>query len=121
VWLFHFWGTVWGLLLTAVLRAQGFSAEAGNEYGLYLSRPLTKLPPWDEKKGEQVVRETAVTLANRLEMGRFHSLLPADLALAAVLRQVSLPTFARLYQSAMLVNDPALYERLHSLGQSAPS
>lgn len=115
VWLFHFWGTVWGMLLTAVLRAQGFSAEMGNEYCLYVGRPLAQLPPWDEKKGEQAVRDTAVTLANRLEMGRFHSLLPADVALASVLRQVSLTAFARLYQSVTLVNDPALHERLHSL------
>jgi hypothetical protein len=121
LWLFHFWGTVWGLLLAAVLRTYGFSAEAVNENCLYLKQPLAQLPPWDDKKGEQAVRDTAVSLTNRLEMGRFHSLLPADLALAAVLRQVSLPTFAQLYQSAMLVNDPALYERLHSLGQSAPS
>jgi hypothetical protein len=115
VWLFHFWGTVWGMLLTAVLRTHGFSAEMGNEYCLYVSRPLTQLPLWDEKKGEQAVRDTAVTLANRLEMGRFHPLLPADLALTAVLHQVSLPAFAQVYQSATLLNDLALHERLHSL------
>ena len=115
LWLFHFWGTVWGLLLTAVLQAHGFSAEAVNENCLYLKQPLIQLPPWDDKTGEQAVRNTAVSLTNRLEMGRFHALLPADLAQTAVLRQVNLPVFAQLYQAATLVNDPALYERLHSL------
>jgi ATP-dependent Lhr-like helicase len=115
IWLFHFWGTVWGMLLTAVLRAHGFSAEVGNEYCLYVRLPLTQLPLWDDKKGEQAVRDTAVSLGNRLEMGRFHSLLPIDIALTAVLRQINLPAFAQAYQSATLLNDPELHQQLHSL------
>jgi hypothetical protein len=48
-------------------------------------------------------------------MGRFHSLLPVDIALTAVLRQMNLPGFAQAYQAATLYSDPALHKRLHSL------
>lgn len=115
LWLFHFWGTVWGSLLTAVLQVHGFSAEAGNEYCFYVRHPLTQLPLWDDKKGEQAVRDTAVSLTNRLEMGRFHSLLPADIALTAILRQINLPAFAHAYRSTTLLNDLTLHERLHAI------
>lgn len=115
LFLFHFWGTVWGELLTAVLINQRISAEAVNEYCLYVRQPLTQLPPIDENEVKRAARDIIVILANRLEMGRFHPLLPPDVALAAVLRQMSLPAFTQLHQSAMLVDDPRLHEQLHSL------
>ena len=116
--LFHFWGTVWGELLAAVLIAQGIIAEPVNEYCLYMQPALTQLPEWDEKLVRKAARDTAVSLANRLQMGRFHRLLPADVALDAVIGQLNLPVFGQQYRAATLHNRPELHERLHLLAPS---
>jgi hypothetical protein len=113
--LFHFWGTVWGELLAAVLIAQGLIAEPVNEYCLYMQPALTQLPEWDEKLVRKAAKETAVTLANRLQMGRFHRLLPAGVALDAVTGQLNLPAFGQQYRAAALRTRPELQEQLHLL------
>ncbi|MFO7683503.1 MAG: DEAD/DEAH box helicase, partial [Chloroflexota bacterium] len=75
--LFHFWGTLWGELLTAVLVSQGVSAEPVNEYCLFVRQPLDRLPACPQKPLNKAARDIIVTLGNRLEMGRFQRLLPA--------------------------------------------
>ncbi len=115
--LFHFWGTVWGELLTAVLIAQGISAESINEYCLYVRQPLDRLPPLAEKLLQKAARDQAITFANRLEMGRFHRLLPADVATAATIEQLILPQFQVHYGAARITSMPAINSQLELLIQ----
>ncbi|MBX3058488.1 MAG: DEAD/DEAH box helicase [Anaerolineae bacterium] len=115
--LFHFWGTVWGELLTAVLITQGISAESINEYCLYVRQPLDRLPPLDEKLFQKAARDQAITFANRLEMGRFHRLLPADVATAATIHQLNLPQFQAQYRAATITTMPAIFGQLALLAQ----
>ncbi|MCI0395566.1 MAG: hypothetical protein L0322_11575, partial [Chloroflexi bacterium] len=89
-----------------------------NEYCLHLSRPLAQLPPWDEKLGQKVARDRAVVLAGRLEMGRFHQLLPAGVAVPAVVRQLNMERLRQVYQSATIVHLSELYPRLDMLAHS---
>ncbi len=114
-YLFHFWGTIWGELLAAVLVAQGVRAEAVNEFCLYMEPPLEKLPAWNGQIAEKAARQTAVMLANYLQMGRFHRVLPAAVARKAVISQLNLPLFGKKYQAAQLRSRPKLQERLHQL------
>lgn len=113
--LFHFWGTVWGELLAATLVAHGVIAESVNEYCLYMEPAHEQLPDLQEKLLQQAVRDTAVTLANRLQMGRYHKLLPADVALDGVIGQLNLPLFAQKYRAANLLVQPEIQEQLHLL------
>lgn len=113
--LFHFWGTVWGELLTAVLIAHGTGAEAVNEYCLYLHQPLSQLPPLQEKVMLKAGRRTAVKLADRMEMGRYHDLLPADVAANAAITLLDLPQFNHAWRAVRLVQEPSLQESLHEL------
>jgi Lhr-like helicase len=115
--LFHFWGTVWGMLLAATLQESGFSAGFVNEYALYVAGPLPQLPAYDEKVVQRAAKATADTLAAHLEMGRFHSLLPGDVALAATLNQLNLPQFGELYKSAQISQRPDLLPQLDLLLQ----
>ncbi|MCA9969579.1 MAG: DEAD/DEAH box helicase [Anaerolineales bacterium] len=110
--LFHFWGTLWGELLTAVLAAHALPATFINEYCLHVGRPLTQLPPWDETAAHQAARRRIHTLGKYLELGRFHSLLPADVATSATLALLDLPRFADTYRAARLVDQPRLYQPL---------
>jgi hypothetical protein len=114
-YLFHFWGTVWGLLLTTVWQAQGIMAETINEYCLYLPQRLDQLPPWDEQLAARVAHRQAPSLADRLQMGRFHKLLPAEVARTAVRQQLNFPQLAQTYQSAQIITTPHLAEQLHML------
>ncbi len=114
-YLFHFWGTIWGELLAAVLVAQGVQAEAVNEFCLYVELPLEKLPAWNGQIAEKAARQTAVMLANRLQMGRFHRMLPTAVARKAVISQLNLPLFGKKYQAVQLRPRPKLQERLHQL------
>ncbi|MBE2224543.1 MAG: DEAD/DEAH box helicase, partial [Anaerolineae bacterium] len=113
--LFHFWGTIWGELLTAVLQVQGVSAKAVNEYCLYLNQPVSQLPPCPEKQLTIAARNIRAILENRLQMGRFHGLLPADVALAATLQQLNLPRLAQLYNQTHLLAKPEINEKLDLL------
>ncbi len=115
MFLFHFWGTVWGELLTAVLIAQGIAAESVNEYGLYAHRPITQLPPVDETVIRKAAQGIVKTLANRLQMGRYHGLLPADIGQRAVLAQLNLPRFQQLYNEVRLVTNGRIHPQLHQL------
>ena len=115
--MFHFWGTLWGELLTAVLVAQGVGAEPVNEYCLYLRQPISALPPVDEKAITKAARDIIITLANRLEMGRFHRLLPAAVGTDATLKQLNLERFHALYNQVSLVPKSDIDEQLQLLIQ----
>ncbi len=115
--LFHFWGTVSGMLLAATLQESGFSAGFINEYALHVAGTLPQLPPYDAKLVQKAARATADALAIRLEMGRFHSLLPGDVALAATLNQLNLPQFGELYSAAQISQRPDLFSQLDLLLQ----
>jgi hypothetical protein len=114
-WLFPFWGTVWGELLTAVLIANGISAEFVNEYCLFLRQPISQLPLWEEKVAQKAAKETAVTLANRLQMGRFHRQLPANVALTAVLCQLNLEQLSQRYRTTTFISGEHLQAKLNLL------
>jgi hypothetical protein len=116
--LFHFWGTIWGELLTAVLITQGISAEPVNEYCLYVRHPLKQLPPCNEKSLTKSAHNIVVMAANRLAMGRFHSLLSADVAATATSKQLHLSLFYKLYTQVNVKTNPEIYEQLHSLLQT---
>lgn len=103
LWLFHFWGTVWGELLATLIIENGFPAEFVNEYCCYLPRGVTQLPPWNEPLVAKVAKRIATRLAGRLEMGRFHQLLPAEVAITAVIRQLDLERFGRVYRMATVI------------------
>lgn len=113
--LFHFWGTVWGELLAAVLIEFGLMAEPVNEFCLYMRPALEKLPSWNEKTVRKAAEKTAVILANRLQMGRFHRLLPADVRKTAVVQQLNLPLFGEKYKTVKIRSKPTVHEQLHQL------
>jgi hypothetical protein len=115
MWLFHFWGTVWGKLLTNVLVSNLLSAEVVNEYCLFVRPSLAQLPLWDEKLAKRAAQTAALASAGQLEIGRFHPLLPAHIGVAAVVRLLNLEPFAELYRAANLVSQPALYQPLSAL------
>lgn len=114
-YLFHFWGTIWGALLAGLLEQQGVSATHLNEYCLFIHQLPTQLPPAGETVLRQAARKNIVWLTNRLAMGRFHSLLPADVAMTATLHQLDLPRFLAQYQTAVLNPYPDLYPQLTAL------
>jgi ATP-dependent Lhr-like helicase len=117
VWLYHFWGTVWGELLAGILLAQGIEADPINEYCLYARPAIERLPAWDAAIGQQVAAGLAATLAERLEMGRFHPLLPPNIANTAAGQQLNLDSFGQVYQAAVLQPAGEMAETLHQLRQ----
>ncbi|UCC54733.1 MAG: DEAD/DEAH box helicase, partial [Anaerolineaceae bacterium] len=114
-WLFHFWGTVWGRLLAALLSANGYITDFSNEYGIFVQPSLAHLPDWDDTIAQRIIKRAAVPLAGRLEMGRFHKLLPRNVANSAVLNLLNLETFQQKYREATLVEMPGIEEQLTSL------
>ncbi|MEI2693186.1 MAG: helicase-related protein [Anaerolineae bacterium] len=118
--LFHFWGDLYGALLAAMLQAELDEEDSIiarlNEHCLRLPAGLLSLPPWDEALAHQQVRRLMPQIQPYLELGRFHSLLPPDLAYLAALAQVDLARFAQLYRAATVLIPPAgLRLRLLSL------
>ena len=126
MWLFHFWGDIYGALLAATLHGH-LSAEpeeaeyqhpqkkqigSWNEVCLHLPLTLDTLPPWDEKLVRSEARALQDQLERQLELGRFHPLLPPDIALQSVLEQIDLGRLEALYRRATLVAAPA---RLHDV------
>lgn len=106
VWLFHFWGTIWGELLAKLLLAHSLIAEPVNEYCLSVAQGLDQLPAWDEAVGRRIGLNASEALAGRLEMGRFHHLLPANVAVAATMRQLNLESWRRVYQESTVARAP---------------
>jgi ATP-dependent Lhr-like helicase len=118
--LFHFWGDLYGALLAAMLQA-GLAEEDGvvarlNEHCLRLPAGLISLPLWDDALAHDAARRLMPQILPVLELGRFHSLLPPDLAYLAALAQIDLARLEALYQTATLLSPPAgLRLRLLSL------
>ena len=119
--LFHFWGDLYGALLAGMLKANiktddGVEILRLNEHCLELSAPLHGLPPWDATLLRRQLRVLYPQLQSYLDLGRFHSLLPPDVAYDAVIDQCDLPRFERLYRNARLITPPVgLRKRLLSL------
>ena len=111
--LFHFWGDLYGALLGAMLQAELGLEEDGelvaslNEHCLRLPVCLARLPAWDEQVLGRQLRYLIPQFQPLLELGRFHSLLPPDLAYRAALAQCDLPRFEQLYRSATIFIPPA--------------
>ena len=114
-WLFHFWGTVWGMLLADILLQAGLSAEHVNEYALFLRRPLTQLPPWSATAARQAARDVSARLVNHLQLGRFHALLPAQIAQSAITQLLNLERMAEVYAAGVVRTMPAIDEQLTAL------
>jgi ATP-dependent helicase Lhr and Lhr-like helicase len=123
-WLFHFWGEIYGELLAALLQA-GYPLESEgetmpihpwNEHCLWLPFPLRQLPEWDHALAVQELRRLADRIEPYLELGRFHALLPRDLARETIVQQCDLSCFSMLYHEALVTPaPPALVERLQVL------
>ncbi len=113
--LFHFWGTVWGELLTAVLRTNLLPANSINEYCLHLQPAISRLPEWDSSLGKQAAKSIADTAVKWLQMGRFHGLLPVNVGETAVIQQLNLSQFSQHYQKATLLKKSQLNEQLQML------
>ncbi|NOZ50670.1 MAG: DEAD/DEAH box helicase [Chloroflexi bacterium] len=101
--LFHFWGELYGALLAGLWQSylgEDAIVTRGNEHCLYLPRPASALPPWNAA----ALRRQLVILESRiekmLELGRFHSFLPPDLAHDTLIEHCDLPLFAQLYRAA---------------------
>jgi ATP-dependent helicase Lhr and Lhr-like helicase len=117
--LFHFWGDLYGALLGALLQAALDADEPIarlNEHCLRLPASLLDLPPWDDALAYDAARRLMPQLLPFLELGRFHSLLPPDLAYQAALAQCDLARFEQHYRAATVFSPPAgLRLRLLSL------
>lgn len=109
--LFHFWGDLYGALLAALLQA-GLDDNSAvisrpNEHCLRLPAGLNELPPWNETLLRQAARRLMPQIEPTLELGRFHSLLPPDLAYQAALAQCDLARFEQLYRAATMISPTA--------------
>lgn len=105
-WLFHFWGDIYGALLAQML-AGHFGAQEGlvmpvNEFCLYLPGALSALPGWEEGAARRSLYRLLPRVEELLELGRFHTLLPAEIARAAVIERLDWPGFEQLYLTARI-------------------
>ncbi|MDQ3248427.1 MAG: DEAD/DEAH box helicase [Chloroflexota bacterium] len=120
-WLFHFWGDLYGDLLAGLLQAHfGRDEETAlvaprNELCLRLPAALPRLPPWNHALVQRQLRILIPRLEPFLELGRFHTLLPVELADRTVVAQCDLPRFEQLYQAATIM-EPAAGLRARLLG-----
>lgn len=112
-WLFHFWGDLYGALLAAVLEARlppdrrRPPVEALNAYALLPPFVPPELPPWDEGVVTHQLYRLARHVEPYLDMGRFHALLPPELARQAVVAQCNAPCFEALYRASTVVEPSA--------------
>ncbi len=121
-WLFHFWGELYGELLREILQSHYSMAEDSapvahvNEHCLYVPGPMCKLPDWNENTAYQALRRLLPRFEAIMELGRFHSLLPPELAQKTVIARCDLPRFRYLYCSAEAVEPaPPIQEKLELL------
>ena len=129
--LVHFWGDVYGAWLAAILQAHHlqkyWEAQYAREdepfvfsydaYTLRLPFPVPALPPWDSTLALGMLKTLAPRLESYLELGRFQSLLPREVALGGVLGACDVARFEALYRAAKLVSpvSPGLREALREL------
>ncbi|MEZ4860895.1 MAG: DEAD/DEAH box helicase [Caldilineaceae bacterium] len=109
VWLFHFWGDLYGTLLASMLQAQLAQPEAPvivtarNELCLQLPYALTRLPVWQPDLAVNHLYRLLPRVEAMVDLGRFHNLLPPDIGEQTVVAQCDLPRFEQLYRAAMVV------------------
>lgn len=108
--LYHFLGSIWGLLLTAILQSNRLSASYINEYSLHLQIPLTghQLPIWDDDLVARVAKRQAQVLAKRLALGRFYDLLEPQVAHESALSQLNVDVFKSVYMAQRVLHSPNL-------------
>lgn len=121
-WLFHFWGELYGELLREILQSHFSTAEDSapvvhvNEHCLYVPGSMCKLPDWNENTVYQAMRRLLPRFEAILELGRFHSLLPPELAQKTVIARCDLPRFQYLYCTSEAVEPaPSIQEKLELL------
>ncbi|MFN8486847.1 MAG: DEAD/DEAH box helicase [Caldilineaceae bacterium] len=112
-WLFHFWGDLYGELLAAILqyyfrRDDEFAVVSPrNELCIRLPMSIGQLPAWNAAVVHRQVRQLLPRLEAVLELGRFHNLLPVEIAEQTVIEFCDLPRFEQLYQAASISEPPA--------------
>lgn len=121
-WLFHFWGDLYGAILAEQLGPLFASHEEAmpvtriNEHCLYLPGPLGQLPRWNPADAQRALHRILPQVEPLLELGRFHSLLPAELAQRTVIARCDLPRYEQIYRQATLVHPSSgLRSRLEGL------
>lgn len=120
--LFHFWGDLYGLLLAELLQTYGrrrdpsYVAGAANGLCITLPAALPTLPAWEAAEAHRELRRLLPRVEPFLGLGRFHLLLPPELAEAAALAHCDLTRFEQLYRAATLIDaPPALAAQLRSV------
>ena len=114
-WLFHFWGDIYGELLAQILRAQLTLGDEDKlnpairctEHCIQLVTATAHLPTWNAQSVRRQLYKLLPRLESILELGRFHTLLPPDLATQTVAAQVDLSYFEQLYHSATIIRPTA--------------
>ncbi len=134
IWFFHFWGDVYGELLTQLLRAyltahltpghgdeyrdEVASVTRPNEHCIQLTEATMQftmqLPVWDARTVRHQLDKLLPRLEPFLELGRFHTLLPPHLAKQVIVEQVDLSRFEQLYRAATIIK-PTRDQRMHLL------
>ena len=122
MWLFHFWGELYGELLREILQLQHPTAESSapvinvNEHCLYLPGIIHEPLDWNESATYRALYRLLPRFEAILDLGRFHSLLPPDLAQKTVVACCDLPRFRNLYCAAEIVAPaPPIQEKLEPL------
>ncbi|MCB0000231.1 MAG: hypothetical protein KDE56_30915, partial [Anaerolineales bacterium] len=73
-----------------------------NDLCLRVPFALATLPPWDEQLVEREARHLSKRLTPLLELGRFHSYLPQELAQATLVQKMDIGRFGELYRNGRL-------------------
>jgi len=95
---------------------EGSGVMTVNEFCLYLPGSLPALPGWDAALAQRALYRLLPRMEPLLELGRFHSLLPAEIARQTVIDRIDLPGFEELYRTARVMVAPSgLRARLEEL------
>jgi hypothetical protein len=86
-----------------------------NEFCLHCRPAPNQLPPWNDALAQKAARNTAIVMSDRLEMGRYHSLLPAHIGLAAAVKQLNLPRFQAYYELTQARPSGSIAKNLEAL------
>lgn len=120
-WLFHFWGDIYGELLAAMLQAHYPATDwqprirVWNEVALHLPFHLEQLPTWDGRLARRELGFLARRIEEEMDCGRFHPLLPPDLAVETVVALCDLERFEKVYRAAAVSLPPIPSDRLLAL------
>src|SRR5690606_35228567 len=115
---FHFWGDIYGELLAAILQAHYPASDwqprirAWNEVALHLPFHLEQLPPWDGWLARRELGFLARRIEEEMDCGRFHPLLPPELAIGTVVALCDLERFEKMYGAAAVSLPPIPHDQL---------